>query len=92
MKMNKRNNIKVNNFPNEAGVEKLNILSMMLERIGVPNLSATNKKIKEYGILLECSCCNEKYCLKSYTYEDLMVLNIKEEIFDLLTIRESNFH
>lgn len=44
MKKNKNDNIQVNNFPNEVGVEKLNMLPMMLEDIGVPNLSATNKQ------------------------------------------------
>ncbi|NNU78157.1 hypothetical protein [Clostridium estertheticum] len=92
MKKNKKNNIKVNIFPNEVGVEKLNILSMMLEEIGVPNLSATNKEIRGYGILVDCSCCGDKFCIKSYSYKELMVLNIKEEIFNLLTIRENSFH
>ncbi|MBZ9689375.1 hypothetical protein G9F72_024055 [Clostridium estertheticum] len=92
MKKNKINNIKIDNFPNEMGVNKLNILSSMLERVGVSNVSATNKKIREYGILLECSCCCEKYCLKSYSFKELMVLNIKEEIFELLTIRENSGH
>jgi len=92
MKKNKRNNIKIDNFPNEVGVKKLNTLSMMLEGVGVSNLSATNKEIKEYGILLDCSCCGGKFCVKSYSFKELMVLNIKEEIFELLTIRENSVH
>ncbi|HEY8890192.1 MAG TPA: hypothetical protein VIM70_08030 [Clostridium sp.] len=92
MRKNKINNIKIDNFPNEMGVNKLNILSSMLERVGVSNLSATNKKIKEYGILIECSDCGGKFPLKSYSYKELMVLNIKEEIFELLTIRENSIH
>jgi len=84
MKKNKRNDIKVNNFPNEIGIKKLNELSFMLDSLGVSNISATNKKTKEYGILLVCDCCQGVYCLKSYKYEELMVLNNKEEIYNLI--------
>lgn len=91
MKKNKRNDVKEIKFPNELGVEKLNALSLMLNDIGLPNISATNKKIKGYGILLKCSYCGDVYCLKSYNYQQLMSINIKEEIYDLMAIKEVIF-
>lgn len=84
MKRDKRNYTDINKFPSKMGIEKLNELSSMLDGVGVANKSATNKKTKEYGILLVCDCCQEVYCIKAYKYEELMILNNKEEIYNLI--------
>lgn len=86
----KNNNLKINET--KLGVEKLKELSFMLNKVGIRNLPATNKLTKEYAILLKCSDCGELYCLKSYNYNELMSVNLKEEVYNLLTHESMMFH
>lgn len=88
----KNNNVKMNEIKNKLGVEKLNELSEMLNKVGIFNLPATNEVTKKYGILLECSCCGELYCLKSYNYNELMSVNLKEEVYNLMINEEIMLH
>ncbi len=88
----KNNNVKMNEIINKIGIEKLKKLSVMLSKVGIHNLPATNEVTKEYVILLKCSDCGEVYCLESYDYNEIMSLNLKEEVYNLITKEEIQVH
>jgi len=85
-KMNKKvNNTGIGQMKQQLALERINHLSSLLcYKFGLDTVVCQHENKRDFAIFVNCECCGEMEHLVAYSLEQLITVNVKNEILNLL--------